>query len=287
LGGEEEESWADRVGAFLPGFAERIELLAPLRGRWSVLLHGSTSAGVDDDVSDLDVWALVPAGAFADVDRRSPTRVFPFQLAGKRGHLNVEDEAGFRDRVTRCDIPLIAELRLARVLEDDLGVGAALVAAARHPIPDDIRHAWFRYHYVEMRGSHRTADNAALRTEPMAVLLTTTPAVAEALRAAMILDREPYPYPKWLPSRAAACPTGSLVAAAGARFLGVLEAGGLRAPDLDGEGTLGEALREMRGILVERARSDGVDGDWLERWWFYIDEAREGVRDCRWPGATW
>ena len=184
-------------------------------------------------------------------------------------------------------MPLLAELRVARVLEDDLGVGAALVAAARHPIPDEVRHAWFRYHYVEMRGWHRTADNAALRGDSMAVLLTTAGAVTEALRAAMILDREPYPYPKWLPSRAAACPTGSLVVAAGERFLGLLENGGLRALDLDREDTLGEALRQMRRVLVERARDAGLDGDWLERWWFSIDEAREGVRGCRWPGAAW
>ena len=97
--GGEGEPWADRVRAFVPGFAEGSEVLAPLRGHWSVLLHGSTSAGVDDDVSDLDVWALVPLAAVDEVGRRSPTRVFQFELDGKRGHLNVEDEEAFRRRV--------------------------------------------------------------------------------------------------------------------------------------------------------------------------------------------
>jgi hypothetical protein len=164
-----------------------------------------------------------------------------------------------------------------------LGVGSALVAAARKPMSDGIRYSWFRLHYVEMRGWHRTADNAALRGDAEAVLLTTISALAEALRAAMVLDREPYPYPKWLPSRAASCPTGSRLVAARAQFLALLEAGGMRAHDLDRPGTLGEPLREMRAILIERARDTGIDGDWLERWWLAIDEARTGVGEHRWP----
>jgi hypothetical protein len=136
-----------------------------------------------------------------------------------------------------------------------------------------------------MRGWHRTADNAALRGDPEAVLLTTSTALAEALRAAMVLDREPYPYLKWLPSSAASCPTGSKLLAARAQFLALLEAGGMHAHDLDQRGTLGEPLREMRAILAGRAQDTGIGGDWLERWWLAIDEARTGVRHHRWPDA--
>ena len=78
-------AWAQRLRDFLPGFAAGDDVLSTLRGHWSVLLHGSTAAGVDDAVSDLDPWALVPAGAQPEHDRRSPSRFHAFSLDGKKG----------------------------------------------------------------------------------------------------------------------------------------------------------------------------------------------------------
>jgi hypothetical protein len=273
-------AWAERLREFLPGFAAGAEPLGALRGAWSVMLHGSTAAGVDDAVSDLDLWALVPAAAAAAHDHRWPTRFFNLEVEGKRGHLNVEAAEEFRHRLERCDMPLIAELRRAVVLEDGLGAGAALVSAARRPMPDAVRDAWFRFHYGEMRGWHRTAENAAARSDPAGLLLTAARALEEALRAAMILDREPYPYQKWLPSWSAATPTGSLLVAARDRFIAALEGGGLRGgPD----GALSTALRDIRAVLIERARPAGVEGDWLVRWWLDMAGAPAAVAAARWP----
>lgn len=275
--------WAERLAAALPRLLREGAL--PLPGPLSVLLHGSTATGLDDEFSDLDLWALAPAEALDELDRRSSTRVLQFELDGKRGHLNLEDAAAFAERVERCDMPLLAELRSAVVLQDGLGVGAALTEVARRPMPEPVRKAWFQYHYVEMRGWHRTADNAVLRHDPAAVLLTMSAALGEALRAAMVLDGRPYPYPKWLAVRAARCPTGMRMVAQQQRLLAALEGGGLRSGDPDEAGGPGEALTAMRAALAERAQETGIDGDWLARWWLHIDRSRSGISDVRWPVA--
>lgn len=119
----------------------------------------------------------------------STTRVVPFEVDGKRGHLSLEDAAAFEAAAAACAMPLLAELRDARLLDDRSGLGARLVADARLPMPDDVRLCWFRFHYVEMRSSHRTADNTLARAEPVASLIAVTGAMAHALRAGMVLDR--------------------------------------------------------------------------------------------------
>lgn len=276
-------AWAQRLREFLPQFAGGDAALAPLRDRWSVLLHGSTAAGVDDAASDLDLWALVPAAALDGHDRASASRFHAFTLNGKRGHLNVEAEEGFRDRLARCDMPLLAELRRAHVLEDGLGAAGKLVAAARLPMPEPVRQAWFRFHYGEMRGWWRTAENTDARDDAMARLLTVPHVIEEGLRAAMIVDGEPYPYQKWLPAWAAATPTGSLLTSARERILDALEEGALRGGEA--WAALSAALLDVRRLLIDRAHEEGIEGDWLERWWLDIDGARAAVAAARWPTA--
>jgi len=204
-------TWVNRLRGFLPELAARPEL-AQLASAWSVLLHGSTTKGIDDAHSDLDLWALVEPTGLAELDRCSPTRFFGFELAGKKGHLNVEDADLFTSRVRSCDMPLLAELRDAHVLDDTLGLGAGLTAAARQTMPENVRFAWFRFHYVEMRGHHRTADNALARGDAIASLISITEAAAHGLRAALVLDGVPYPYERsgWLCERSRVRPAGRL-----------------------------------------------------------------------------
>lgn len=277
------DAWTERLRAVLAELAARPELV-PLARTWSVLLHGSTTLGVEDPYSDLDLWALVESAALVELDRRSPTRFFAFELDGKKGHLNVEDAALFASRVRMCDMPLLAELRRAKVLEDASGVGAALTAAARRPMPEDVRSAWFRFHYVEMRGYHRTADNALARGDPIASLLAVTETAAHGLRAALVLDGVPYPYEKWLAFAALTCPTGRLARDAVERLLGVLEAGGLRGPASPSGADAQVPLAKLRTVLIEQARAAGVVGPWLEQWWLHLPAARAGVASVTWPG---
>lgn len=277
-------AWAGRLRAFLPELAARPEL-APLAGEWSVLLHGSTARGLDDLHSDLDLWALVESPVVRELDRRCSTRFFGFWLDGKKGHLNVEDGELMASRARSCDLPLLAELRRAVVLVDGSGLAARLVAAARRPMPADVRLAWFRQHYVELRAHHRTADNTLARGEPVATLISLTEAVAHALRAALVLDGEPYPYHKWLAADARASPTGRRLSEAVERLLAAVELGGLRGHDPAAEADVQAGLHEMRQVLMEGAAAAGLTGPWLERWWLHLDEARAGIAAARWPGA--
>jgi hypothetical protein len=159
----------------------------------ALLLHGSTTRGIDDPYSDLDVWMLVPDPALQAIDAGSETRFFQFELDGKPGHVTVELRDEFDRRLRHCDLPLIAELRLGVVLADGSpdGWGEAIVREACQPMRETVKRAWVRYHYVEMRGEHRAGDNPMERGDPMAVLLATAQTLTHALCAAMTLDGEP------------------------------------------------------------------------------------------------
>jgi hypothetical protein len=145
-------------------------------------------------------------------------------------------------------------------------------------MPTEVRLAWFRYHYVEMRGHHKNADNTLARRDAVATLLATGNALAHGLRAAMILDAEPYPYEKWLARKAFDTPTGALIRPAVERFLHVLDL-----EELTSGARLDEALKDIRVLLVDRAREGAADGPWLDSWWLHIDEARQGIEAVRWP----
>ena len=92
----------------------------------------------------------------------------------------------------------------------------------------------------------------------------------------MVLDREPYPYDKWLASRAFGCPTGALLRPAAERVVATAAA-----PDVGPSGP----LAEMREVLLRRAALAGIDGMWLHRWWLHLHTARSGAACARWPLA--
>jgi hypothetical protein len=77
----------------------------------SVILHGSTTAGFDDAVSDLDVWVLVGDAALKHLGTWSNDRFFQFSLDGKPATVTLHTREEFAARLGRCDLPLIAELR--------------------------------------------------------------------------------------------------------------------------------------------------------------------------------
>ena len=54
------DRWVPALAEFLPSFVENSPALRAVAPESSCLLHGSTTHGVDDAVSDLDVWLLVP-----------------------------------------------------------------------------------------------------------------------------------------------------------------------------------------------------------------------------------
>ena len=251
--------------------------------RWSVVWHGSMTRGIEDELADLDLWCLGRASDVREVDAASPTRFFSFNHRGRQGHLNVESFEEFDARISGCDLPLIAELRSARVVADPDGRTAALAARASLAMPEDVRAAWFRFHFVEHRGEHRSMDNSGARGHPVALLLASANCLREALRAAMIVDGLPYPYDKWLHPDALATPTGTMLAPSVERLLDGLTGDSLRASLPEASHPVVQALKEMRGVLVARARETGLHGDYLDRWWLHVTNVRQGIRAVSWP----
>jgi len=250
------------------------------------MLHGSTTMGIDDPWSDLDVWVIVPDEAMGQLRRTSQDSFFEFALGGKPGHFTLEVYEDFLSRVRRCDMPLIAELRPAVVLGDPQGYGQGFIDLARQPMRPEVRLAWFRYHYVEMRSEHRACDNPIERGDPVAVLLAMTKTLEHAMRAALVLDGQPYPYSKWLARACAGTPTGQKVLHGAEEMLGLLAAGALHRPGPEKGHPLSDKLREIRRVLVEAARAGGLDEPWLDKWWLFMEQADRGVREVSWQKVS-
>ncbi len=268
------ETWSARMKAFTPPFLAGHPVLRGVADRACVLMHGSTTLGIDDPWSDLDGWILLPADTLRRLRETSADWFFEFQLEGKPGHLNIESYDDFQRRVQVCDFPLIAELRSAVVLIDRDGCGQGLIDLARQPMPEPVRRSWFCYHYVEMRGEHRAVDNPIERGDPVAVLLAMNKALEHAMQAALVLDRQPYPYSKWLARACERTPTGRTVLALVNEMLDLLARGDLRRPGPEKGHPISDKLREIRGALVAAARAGGIDEPWLTQWWLFCEQAR-------------
>ena len=280
------DRWHSRLREFLPGFALAHPVLGQVGGDAAAVLHGSTTFGVDDAHSDLDVWLLLSDAALVELDARSATRFFEFELDGKPGHCNAEALDGFARRISSCEMPLLAELRTARVLSDESGAVQALLDVARRPMRDDVRLAWFRYHYVEHRSEQKGTQNAIERGEPHALLQFAPRSIAHALRAALILDGEPYPYDKWLAWSARRHAAGARVEAEASRLFDRLASDALRRPGPEDGHPVRASMLEVRGALVEEARRHGIDEPWLDRWWLDLAQARRGIRELTWSGGV-
>lgn len=256
-------NWTERLKTYLPA----LNLPAG-----TLILHGSTTAGVDDEWSDLDVWLLPPED--------QPGKFIEFVCDGKKGHVNIESRHAFEDRMRRCDFALIRELRQAVVLQDD-GWAERLIATASKPMPEDVRFAWFAYHYIEMRGEHRACDNPINRGDAIALLLALQPTLTHAMQAAMVLDGEPYPYCKWLPSDAARTPTGAKIVPLVQDMVGLLGLGALQQPGPEGQHPINLKLRQIRQTLIDAARAGGIDAPWLLAWYLHFDKL-DGIKHVTW-----
>lgn len=277
------------ISRWLPGLRQEAEkllsenkILGPFRESAAVLLHGSTTRGIDDPWSDLDLWLLIPESAAAAFDASASSRFIGFRVNGKEGHFNIGSLESFSSRIHKCDLPLIAELRTAVSVLDSGRVGTKLIELSRQPMTESIRKTWFRYHYVEHRSEHRAIDTPIERGDGFAILQGATNALAHALRAAMVLDGEPYPYIKWLAAASRLTNTGGTLAGNVEEFLDILGAGGLRLRGPEREHAVSLKLKEIRRKLIAAARGSGMDEPWLESWWLYLDLARREIHNIAW-----
>lgn len=275
------DAWTARLKVFIPQFITANPALAPVRDDISVALHGSTTFGIDDEHSDLDLWLLLPQERLAAFDAASPTRFLEFELAGKKGHASVTATEEFARQIDRCDMDLIFQARLARLIYGD-GSMDRLLDRARKPMRPEVRDGLFLWHYTEMRGEHRACDTPIERGDAVALLLALPKAMAHAMQAAMVLQGQPYPYRKWLYRAAVATPVGVQLQPSLQELLDILAADGLRQGGPEKQNAISLELRAIRKVLIDAARSRGIDAPWLDKWWLYIDLARDTFRALRW-----
>ena len=274
--------WADRLRRFLPGFLGKHPILSEYGGRASTILYGSTTMGIDDASSDLDVWCLIPAEDLAALDARCPSHFFEFELDGKRGHITVHAMDTFSARLDRCHMDTVFHLRRCEVITAPSDAMAQLVREARTPMRRQVSHAFFFYHYVEMRGEHPACTNAIERRMPLPLLLTVPKMLAHALRATMVLEAQPYPSDKWLYHYAQRTRTGRLLAPSVEKILDHLSADHLRFSGPRSDHPIDCELHVIRRIMIDSARTHGYNEPWLTEWYHYMDHAREAVEGIRW-----
>lgn len=274
--------WLDRLALFLPPFFEEHPPLAAFAERASILLHGSLTMGVVDEYADLDVWFLLSGDDLRTFRTVSEFTFFTFKLDGKKGHVSAHSVDELQERIGRCDMDLIFQMRRAEIIWDESERAARLIRLTRTPMRTEVRETLFFHHYVEMRSEHRACDTPIERNDGVALLMFLPKTLGHALRAAMVLDGEPYPYDKWLFRVAEKTPTGRKLAPHVERIMDLLAEDALRCSGPKEKNPISLELGAIRQVLINTARGKGLDSEWLETWWLYLEQAREARELVRW-----
>ncbi|MHA2181731.1 MAG: hypothetical protein ACXAAH_09940, partial [Promethearchaeota archaeon] len=250
---EKKDYWIKELKKFIPEYLEQNVILKKFQRNASVILHGSITLGIDDPYADIDLWFLIPEDEFVELNNTSESLFFKIAVNNKLGHLNVEPIEEFsrrvyqlKDEYDQSDMDIIFQLRNAEIIIDNGGIGEELINKVSQPMRKEVKDLFFFYHYVEMRGEHRACDNPMERHDPVAFLLSLPKVLAHALRAAMVLDGDPYPYNKWLYYTALKTPTGKKIAPSIDRIINLIAKDTLRFKGTEAENPIGQELRVIR-----------------------------------------
>lgn len=286
---ERKDDWVRKIRKYIPGFLEQHPILKNFQENASVILHGSITLGFDDHFSDIDLWFLIPEEELVDLKRVSDSLFFDIEINNKPGHLNAESTEDFLERFhqlknyyDQSDMDIVFQLRNAEIVIDKSGIGNKLIKLACQPMRKEVSDLFFFFHYVEMRSEHRACDNPMERQDPVGVLLSLPKVIAHALRAAMVLDGEPYPYDKWLYYAASQTPTGKKLTSSVEKILDLIAKDNLRFKGSEADHPISQELRIIRRILVESAQDKGNYSPWLEKWWLYMTQPRDNLKIIHW-----
>jgi predicted nucleotidyltransferase len=286
---ESKDYWVRSLKNYIPEFLKKHPILKNFHKNASVILHGSITLGFDDPFSDIDLWFLLPEEELVELESVSESFFFDIELNNKPGHLNAESIEDFSKRFRQLknyydqsDMDIVFQLRNAKIVIDKSGIGNELIKLACKPMRKEVSDIFFFYHYVEMRSEHRASDNPMERQDPVGVLLSLPKTIAHALRAAMVLDGEPYPYDKWLYHRASQTPTGKKLVPSIDKIIDLLAEDYLRFEGSESEHPISQELRVIRKILIETAQVKGNNSPWLDKWWLHMTQPRDSIKDIHW-----
>ena len=287
------EEWTKRIDKALPGIIAGHPGLGEVRDRCIYAFYGSLSRGIADEFADIDLVCLLEPDAYRRASSNRTSDFFDFTLDGRKGHVTVEPITDWTGALESCKVETIFEMRFARLLAGDPAKSEArdrltrqfrdAVARANRPPSETARRRLFFHHYVQFRSAHRAAQDPMNRQEPHAVFMFLGLAMAQAFRAALILEGKPFPYEKWLRKTALETETGRSIAGYADHIISLLGSGALRREGGERENPLSQTLRQgMRRALMEAARDSGIDEPWLDRWWEHIGESRAALQEMSW-----
>jgi len=276
------ELWTKKVRKFMAEFLDEHPVLSRFHQRASLVLHGSTTLGIDDAFSDLDFWFLLPESDLVEFGAVSETRFFQIKVNGKPGHIDAKPAEQLSKRFQDCDLALIFQMQRAEIITDHAGLAGDLQRLSRKPMRDEVSDAFFCYHYILMCDWRQSCRNPMARTDPVGALLALPEFITHALKAAIVLDGAPYPYGKWLHRVSLTTPTGRLLAPSMETVLDRIAEDGLRSESQGPDHPIGSELDKICRIVTEAARAKGNDDPWLKEWWFHINQAVTGIQGIAW-----
>ena len=126
---------------------------------------------------------------------------------------------------------------------------------------------------MQLRLKSDFEETSPTATANYGVLLSLPKILTHALKAAMVLDNEPYPYEKWLFYAARKTKTGKLLIPSVEKILNLIADDMIRFKGLESDNPISQELRVIRRILIEVAQNNGYNYPWLNKWWLYITQA--------------
>lgn len=276
----EYEMLYQEIEKFVHGELLNHPLLQQDQERISVLLAGSTSIGILDDKSDVDLLILCADETYSGiVSRFTEKGLIPenseffvdFRLpCGKMGHVTLQKRSAVETKLEANDLEWLWTASAALILHDSLNVSQLLNKYI--PLRAEVVHSLRKKTYIQLRNYAKSLDNPVNRGDRYGILFFGVAVLKEALRCSIAVEGYPYPYDKWLVQVASQLTVGSKITKIAEPFFEYLKDQSTFEAMYQEDNVLVKMEKQMRKVLVEEMRSRGVNEPWLVEWWKYVEK---------------
>lgn len=244
----------------------------------SILIGGSTSLGVADHQSDVDIFVfcedihyevihhryedagIIPTGSEFFVDFKLPS--------GKSGHYKLHRKTELTKGLNEGNMEWLWFSHVSYIVHDSLQIKKLF---DKHvPMQSDLLYTLRKNTYIQLRTFAKALDNPVVRGERFPIHFFAVDVYKAALRCAIVVDGYPYPYDKWLVRVAGQLPVGKRVLECADDFFENLKAEDSYRPMFQEDNSFVKMEKRMRKILLEEFRSRDLDEPWLVEWWKYV-----------------